>query len=222
MTLTFFILQAVTFFDAFIQEGREELKYFNFVKIYIFKTVKCLQCNTEYLTESQCLSHLTVDLTNPLGDAVNNFLQTKSKTTGCCYVCHRHARGATCTLTAYELPLEIQTHILGFPRFINVLLKRSIISATGRRVKDRRPITLSEFDLDGVNYYPLAGFAHIGASLNSGHFVAYLNRDSSWYSISDSSEPREVMGEPVDWLLVTFCRGHNYAKGPSGPHVYDY
>ena len=122
----------------------------------------------------------------------------------------------------YELPLQVQTHILGFPKFINVLVKRNALSKTGRWVKDRRAVSVSEFHLDGVNYFPSAGLAHIGASLKSGHFVTYLYRGSSCYCLSDDFPPRELMGEPNDWLLVTYTRGPNYEKGPSGPHVYDY
>ena len=218
----------MAFFDAFVQATdqtgtREELKYFSFIKIFIFKTIKCLRCNTEYLTESQFVSHILVRPCNDgLGNAVKNFLQEKAKTNGCCHVCHRHERGQACTMTHLELPLEMQTHILGFPRFINVLIKRSTLSATGTPMKDQSPQELSNFDLDGVEYYPLAGLAHLGHTLKSGHFVTYLNRDSTWYCISDDSEPREMMGEPRDWLLVTYTRTHDFEKGPSGPHVYDY
>ena len=182
-----------------------------------------MRCKTEYLTDSEFVSHLLVNIsTDGLGNAVRRFLDEKTKTTGCCYTCHRHDRGEACTMPHYQLPLEMQQHILGFPRFINVLVKRNTLSATGRQVKDRRPQNLSDFDLDGVEYYPIAGLAHIGGSLKSGHFVAYINRDATWFAISDNLEPREIMGEPNDWLLVTFTRGANYEKGPNGPYVYDY
>ena len=220
--------QAVTFFDAFVQSSdqtgtRPELKYFSFIKIFLFQTIKCMRCNTEYLTESDFVSHLLVNIsTDGLGNAVRRYLDEKTQTTGCCYICHQHERGVTCTRPEITLPLEIQQHVLGFPRFINVLVKRNTLSATGRQVKDTRPQHLSAFDLDGVEYFPVAGLAHIGGSLKSGHFVAYVNRNSTWYGISDDMAPRELMDEPTNWLLCTYTRGANYAKGPSGPYVYDY
>ena len=83
------------------------------------------------------------------------------------YRCHNHPHGERCTV-GEDRPGITQNVLLGEPKFIIVLLRRFIRNG-GRMTKNNNSVALgSEIQLNGCEYYPIGGSAHIGQNLQSG------------------------------------------------------
>ena len=158
----------------------------------------CTTCRAEVRSPAQANIYITVNIPHPstnLGAVVQQyFLQRTRVDKRCCfrygkstrllpsdkmhsfepwwayfflYRCHGHEHGGRCTVGEDKEGLT-QTVLLGEPQFLIVLLRRFTRTERGL-VKNNQTINLGEeIVLNGNEYVPFCGTAHLGRNLNEG------------------------------------------------------
>ena len=170
---------------------------------------RCPRCNTTPNTDTQPFVQLPVNIprgaNHSLSSVMANYFALNNnidpiKCSTCCT--HDEAgRGQECTCSRF--PAQERTCLTKFPNHLLIQLVR--FTNEGR--KDKTPVTLEEeFLVDGVMYKLEGAVVHVGSSLNSGHYQAYINHDGEWYLHNDDDQARQVGLNNIDkkstYLLV--------------------
>lgn len=105
---------------------------------------------------------------------------------GCCYFCHGHPSGSTCTKSNESLRLHVLPVLIGKPTFILVEVRsfeeRWTLDENEDTRLEMRKIERSGHDHIGHlaevksnNYKCIATISHHGETISAGHFTCELN-----------------------------------------------